>query len=455
MLLEKQKRNVRPQRALPLLVGIFLVMLVLSLNSPAKAETSTDAEIKALRNTVDALLKKVEHLETRQSAQATENQQQKASIATISENLDKIDTAPQRSSASGDNRLHVGGYGELHANFKEAQGADLIDLHRLVLYLGYDFADWIQFNSEFEIEHAFVTDGAGGELVVEQAYFDFLLSDAFNIRVGRVLTPLGITNKYHEPTSFNSVERPSFDKYIIPSTWSSDGIGIFGALSDDVTYEAYVVGSLDGSGFSSKDGIRGGRMKERPGLHEPAFTGRIDYTAIDEVDESLRLGFSAYAGGLDNTNKSKNLTGVDADIRIYSADFNYSISKFDFLGAVAHTFIDGAENLNALDDTSGVADEMFGWYLEGAYHYWPDSWKTGLFAKTDATVFVRYDDYDTQYEMPSGLAATKAGDRNQITFGTAIKLTPNLVVKADYQISDDKTGDDLDDMINLGIGFNF
>jgi hypothetical protein len=452
MLLEKSNRNVRPQRAIRYFAASILVMLVLSLNAPAKAETTTDAEIKALRTTVDALLKKVEQLETTQSAQTAENKQQKESIETISKNLDKIEDAPEPAPSN----LHVGGYGELHANFGEGDDSDVIDLHRLVLYLGYDFADWIQFHSEFEIEHGFVTDGASGELVVEQAYFDFLLSDALNIRAGRLLTPLGITNKYHEPTSFNSVERSSFDKYIIPSTWSSDGIGIFGNLSEEVSYEAYVVGGLDGNGFD-KNGTRGGRIKERPSLHDPAFTGRIDYNVFEEEDESLRLGFSTYAGGLDNANKGSGQTGVDADIQIYSADFSYSVSKFDFTGAIAQTNIAGAKNLagNTVNNDDNVASETFGWYLEGAYHYWPQSWKTGKFAKTDAVVFVRYDDFDTQYDMPSGYAANPAGDRNQITFGTAIKLTPNFVVKADYQITDDKSANGLGDKINLGIGFNF
>ncbi|MBW8017693.1 MAG: hypothetical protein FVQ82_16075 [Planctomycetes bacterium] len=458
MMIEKQNRNTGHGRIVRFFAVSIILLAVTFVSASASAETSTDDEVKALRETVEALMKKVEKLESLQTAQTVETRQQKASIATISKNLDEIESAPQNSFGSVFDKLHVGGYGELHANFGEGKDADVIDLHRLVLYLGYDFADWIQFHSEFEIEHGFVNsdDATGGEFVVEQAYFDFLLSDALNVRAGRILTPLAITNKYHEPTSFNSVERPSFDKFIIPSTWSSDGIGLFGALSDNVTYEAYVVGGLDGNGFD-KNGIRGGRIKERPSLHEPAFTGRLDYTAIDEVDESLRLGFSAYAGGLDNTNNSSGLTGVDADIRILSADFNYSISKFDFLGAIAKTSIDGAKNLagNAVNNTDNVASESFGWYIEGAYHWWPESWKKGKFTKTDAVVFARYDDFDTQYDMPSGFAANPAGDRNEITIGTAIRLTPNFVVKADYQFRDDKTSDKLGDKINFGIGFSF
>ena len=263
---------------------------------------------------------------------------------------------------------------------------------------------------------------------------------------------MGSINTWHEPTTFNSVERPSFAKYILPSTWSSDGVGIFGSLNDSLSYEAYVVGGLDGSGFDAKNGIRGGRIKERPSLHDPAVTGRIDYYAFGgdlDSDQSLRLGLSGYFGGIDNGNKGAN-PGIAGDVGIYSADFEYNVGKFDFLGAIAHTQVDGAKKIG-----NGTAEEMFGWYLEGAYHFMPDEWKKGKLAKSDAVVFLRYDDFDTQYKMPSGVSRNPAGDRSEWTIGTAFWPTPNLVLKADYQIPNDATGDDLGGRFNLGIGFAF
>ncbi|MBW2203633.1 MAG: hypothetical protein JRF52_05925, partial [Deltaproteobacteria bacterium] len=124
------------------------------------------------------------------------------------------------------NKLSFGGYGDIHANFTEGGGPSKFDLHRLVLNIGYEFTDWIKFNSEVEIEHAFVSGDSGGYLAIEQAYLDFFVNKYANFRVGRVLTPLGIINQRHLPPSFNGVERPSFDKYIIPTTWSSDGVGV-------------------------------------------------------------------------------------------------------------------------------------------------------------------------------------------------------------------------------------
>ena len=102
-----------------------------------------------------------------------------------------------------------------------------------------------------------------------------------------------------------------------------------------------------------------------------------------------------------------------------------------------------------------MAEEMFGWYLEGAYHFWPDMWKTGKLEKSDATVFLRYEEYDTQHEMPSGIAKDRTKNVDEITAGVNFYLTPNFVIKADYQISDDTSGSDRDDLFNLGVGWMF
>jgi len=416
---------------------IFVTVLTLGVIIPAgavAAEAGDGAELEATRREVRELKRMVGDLaaEVERLKQAEEP------------SLNGLDTAL--------GKLSFGGYGEVHANFTEGSESDQMDFHRLVLYLGYDFADWITFHSETELEHAYVNDG-DGEVVLEQAYVDFLLTGKFNIRAGRILTPIGIINKKHEPPTFNGVERPAFETNVIPTTWSSDGVGIFGSLGPSLTCEAYVVGGLDGSEFSATSGIRGGRIKERPSLNEPAITGRLDYYPSQAIqndsDQSLRLGVSGYFGGLDNGDQGGN-PGIDGEIGITSADFEYSIERWDFRGVIAHINMDGAKQIG-----NNVADEIFGWYLEGAYHWLPDQWKTGKLAEADATVFLRLDKYDTQYEMPSGASKNRAGDRTDWTFGTNFYLTRNLVLKADYQLRDDESSSDPDDLFNLGVGWAF
>jgi len=451
-------------KSLALLSSCALVLTAFPRQGMAAQDNYTDDRISRLEMQLERLAEELRRKE--QSIAALEQRierlnaaQGKPDSGSIGEEQIKTmieETVAAREQQSPLARLSLGGYGEIHANISEGstagQSKDQLDIHRLVTFLGYEFNDWIRFQSEVEIEHAMVSSGDGGELEIEQAHLDFLLNDSFNIRAGRFLIPVGIVNQHHEPTTFNGVERPNFAKYIVPSTWWSDGVGLFGNINDSIKYEAYLAAGLDGSGFDDIDGIRGGRLKERPSLNELAITARLDYfpwQASLAADRKLRLGASIYHGGINNGNKGAD-PGVSGDLTIYSADFDASAGKFDFRGVYAFEKIDGAQSIG-----NNVAEEIMGYYLEGAYHFWPDSWKTGKLKNSDALVFVRYDDYDTQYSMPAGVQANPAGDRHDWTFGISFFPTHNVVVKADYQIREAEGANDPDNTFNLGIGWQF
>src|SRR5205809_8844 len=53
--------------------------------------------------------------------------------------------------------------------------------------------------------------------------------------------PVGIINVYHEPPTFNGVDRPEVDTLIIPSTWPEPGIGLFGELTTGLSYPLFLV----------------------------------------------------------------------------------------------------------------------------------------------------------------------------------------------------------------------
>ena len=60
-----------------------------------------------------------------------------------------------------------------------------------------------------------------------------------------ILSPIGIINSYHEPVTFNGVERPNVDKYIIPTTWREIGFGFHGtSLNLNLNYQLYIINGL-------------------------------------------------------------------------------------------------------------------------------------------------------------------------------------------------------------------
>jgi hypothetical protein len=432
-------------------VGVVLFGLFGQASSQEKASAEGNARIEELERSIKVLSDQLQELKAERAAEkaaakAKEEAAISSAVPTERINDARIDSGMKK------NRLTLGGYGEIHANLGDHEVRDQIDIHRLVLYAGYDVADWIKLHSETEVEHAFVSKESDGELSIEQAYADFLLSDNFNVRAGRFLTPLGLVNRKHEPPAFNGVERPFFERFIIPSTWFSDGIGMFGSITPSLKYEAYVVGGLNGSKFNDMDGIREGRIEESPSLHSPAFTGRLDYYPLVFHDvrfnQSLRLGAGVYFGGLDNSDEESG-PKAKGNIAIYAGDFEYSLSKFDFRGAIAFEKISGARQIG-----NGAAEEVFGWNFEGACHVLPGSWKRDKLARADAVMFLRYDRFDTQYKMPAGIARNPAGNRYAYTAGANFYLTPAFVIKGDYQVVRDNTGTSAN-LLNFGMGWHF
>jgi len=154
-----------------------------------------------------------------QDTTATKNQQQNAAENILSGNISKGVT--------------VGGYAQVDYNQPEGQNGEL-DVHRMVLLLGYKFNDKVQFVTEIEYEHV-------KEVYIEQAFLQYSLNDRVNLRGGLMLVPMGLINEYHEPTTFNGVERPNVDKSIVPTTWREIGIGVTGKFDEiSLRYQAYI-----------------------------------------------------------------------------------------------------------------------------------------------------------------------------------------------------------------------
>ena len=88
--------------------------------------------------------------------------------------------------------------------------------------------------SEVEIEHNMVGSSdalgyKGGYVAMEQAHLNYW-NGTWGFKGGVLLVPAGITNEYHEPPTFMSVERPEYSKYIIPTTWFGNGFQFYGNM---------------------------------------------------------------------------------------------------------------------------------------------------------------------------------------------------------------------------------
>lgn len=340
----------------------------------------------------------------------------------------------------------ISGYMDFHVN--DAQHADpVLDFHRFVLLFTHSFSERVRFVSELELEHAVVSPETDGELELEQAYVDFLISRPFNLRAGMVLAPVGVINERHEPPVFHGVERPFVETLIIPTTWFGAGAGVHGELRGGFRYRAYAMETLDAARFSADEGLREGRQKgaEANGRHV-AGTGRVEYVGTP----GLVLGASVWSGDTGFA-----FPRVDTGVTLAEADGRWRVGEFALRGLYAHVFLDGMEDLNrAVTRITGVspnvAEQMRGFYLEGSYFIVPRP------APREVALFLRYENFDTQYRMPAGFAPLPAFDRDAWILGATWFPDPDVAVKVDYTVLRNRsTVIDGPNSFNVGLGWWF
>lgn len=318
----------------------------------------------------------------------------------------------------------ISGYMDFHYNDWQREDP-VLDFHRFVLLFNHSFSERVRFVAELELEHAVVSDETDGELELEQAYVDFLIRRSFNVRAGMLLVPVGIINERHEPPVFHGVERPFVDAVIVPTTWFDTGVGIHGELRGGFRYRAYAMAPLDATGFTADDGVRDGRQKgARSNARSLAGTGRLEYIGRP----GLVLGTSIWSGdtGFQNIRLDTHLTMIEFDGR-------YRYGELETRGQYAHAFLQGSGALNdAQTRVTGVnpnvAEQLRGFYVEGSYFIVPKP------APREVAVFVRYENFDTQYRMPPGFLPLKQFDREAWVVGATFFPDPDVAVKFDYTV---------------------
>lgn len=343
----------------------------------------------------------------------------------------------------------IGGYGEMVYNQPEGANGKL-DVHRLVLLVGYKFDEKVQFVSEIEVEHV-------EEIYIEQAFVNYAISNNVSLRGGLMLVPMGIINEYHEPTTFNGTSRPAVNHDIVPTTWRELGVGVTGRFPEiSLGYQAYIFNGFksttaDGEGgingyLKGKNGLRGGRQKGiESTIDSPTFSAKLDYYGIP----GLRFGLAGYFGKTQADDNVEHLDGANIGISMIGFDVRYAFRRFNARGEFIYASLSDTEQYNTLTGRD-LGSGLMGYYVEGAYNLLPLSAKQKLFA------FARYEQYDTHASTEGSLEPNDAFNRQDVTLGLSYHIANGVVVKGDYQIKDNALeGAEVPNQLNFGIGVWF
>jgi len=337
--------------------------------------------------------------------------------------------------------LSIGGYGEVvYTNYADSR-ADFAEVLRLVLYVGYRFNEMIVFNSEIEFEHG------AKEIGIEMAYFDFIFLDQLKLRVGNVLVPVGFLNENHEPIFFYGVYRPLVDRYIIPTTWNQNGVGIYGDLGP-LRYKAYLLTGLDAFGdepLEARSWIRNGRT----GAFGPATTwaGVVNLTAD--------VGPATFGGSFYGGNAGQGFTtlaGVKISPTVLLGEV-HALVAWKGLSARAIMAWGSLSQAGAVSEVLGKAPDQYigsrswGGYVEAGFDV-----LTLLGSSMSLTPFLRFEALNPQSAVEGLGVLDPALNQRVITTGIDFKPIPQVVVKANWQQITSQAPGSLQQW-DLGIGF--
>jgi hypothetical protein len=383
-------------------------------------------------------------------------------------------------------QFRLGGYGEMAASYmdydfnrftptgaaKSNRGS--VSIPRFIVALDYKFSSTWLLGAEIEFEYGgtgiareieWADEGGeyeveiekGGEVALEQFHITKLIHKSFNIRMGHLIVPVGLTNARHEPINFFGVYRPEGETTILPSTWHENGIAFFGKVYA-FDYEVQMVAGLDPNGFRNKDWIANGKQNafEVNSFTSPAFVGRVNYSGV----KGLRLGGSIYYNKTaKNASKPSKTAKIDAPVLIFTADAQYKSKHIIARANMVYGDLDDSKQLSAINRRSSassgyphtdVARNAVSYAAEAGYNvgsFWGDK-APRIFP------FVRYEYYNPMERTIKPILADKRFQTSMWTVGLNYYALPNLVVKADYSrriIGGGKYNDE--NMLSAGVAY--
>jgi hypothetical protein len=359
-------------------------------------------------------------------------------------------TAPATTaSASSQPSTVLTSYGEINYNrpTRASENAQA-DVRRFVLGYQHRFDAKTKVVTELEVEHAVSSSSDPGEVEVEQAYIEHQFTPTWAARAGLFLIPAGLLNENHEPTSYYGVERNFVETAIIPSTWREGGVQIVGTFDNGLTVQGGITTSFDLTKWdaTSTEGSESplGSIHQEMALakaRDLAVFGALNWRGVP----GLLLGGSLFTG-----NATHGQATTQSRVTLWDLHARWTPGRWDLSSVYSRGTISNTAALNAtlVGNPTLIPKSFDGWYVQGAYKVWSHE-------DYALSPFVRWEQFNTARsfeDLGPGLTPDAGRTERVVTLGANFQITPQIVVKADYQRF--RENKDLN-RVNLGLGWSF
>ena len=356
----------------------------------------------------------------------------------------------------------VGGYFDIqyraHSNSVLESGyangtTNGFDQQRFVPFIYADITEHVKFASELEIEHG-IRGGSENEISLEFAHIDYLVNEPFNIRGGIVLIPIGKFNLLHDSPLNDLTDRPLVSQFVIPSTMSETGAGLYGTFypgrTGKLDYEFYYTTGpcgYDSDGtprVNEETGTKNSRQRKcasDDGLdinNGKAVSGRLAYSPMLGVEVA---GSSYYGNQSPYSYNPLSITAIDWTLQkgpfeiIGEAAWAYARGNSRAIPGNTIAFTPGTllTGVNTLNPNASPPQRMQGFYIQGNYHFMP-AFLTKLSPKrfgegSTFTAVIRFDDVNLNMDN----TGPSMGRMQQISFGLNYRPVEDAVFKISYQ----------------------
>ncbi len=484
--------NARPPRRSPPLARALLLPAALAFAGAALADAAPGATAEQkLEERVDELATQLKSLQAELARLKAERAAEGKTPAPAPVAVAAATPAPTlppsaqmpgaKTVSSSADKLNLWGYGEIYFTHPvHVPASSQGDLARAVFGIGYQFDERTSFNSEYEVEHGVASADDPGEFEVEQFFVDHQFSPWGSVRAGLFLMPFGLLNEHHEPTNFYGMQRNFVETLIIPSTWREGGIELNTHSLAGLSVSAGITTGFDLSKwdyapenppYRNALELEINDIAPLQATHQelalansqhPSAHLAINYTGIP----GLRVGGAIFSGNAVSVPAPPNapLPG-SMRVTLWEGHTRWTPGGFDLSAVYARGSIGNTAGANLANPGSPtpIPSAFYGYYVQAAY-------AEGFeFNGYRLAPFARYEYYNlgSSYaglgpDVPAGSVplSSTPGDYGTwpiaydrvFTAGANFYVTPNVVLKLDYQTFD-KNRDF--DRLDLGLGLAF